>query len=673
MLTMKNRSFSVVAGLFVLLYGVSLRGQETSQNLQKVRQESIAGFENGDFRSALSGFRRLMDLDPGNAMHSYHAGICMVELNEELDRAIELLYGASKRGVPSDVSFYLGMAYQRNYNFAVGIRYFNRFEVNASRQELKEYNVKHYISSCRSAKELTATYNPYEVLNVTFLDLFDSLQFSQIKMKGGELQRKPDSYFQEDEDRKGLTSLMFIPPKATRGRYLYYAGYGRSSKQGAQLFRVKKGVAKAWNDPEEIKALNSDGDEIMPYFDPIGNDLYFASNGRSGIGGYDLYKTHYDSERDEWTEPINLGFPINSAMDEYLFLPGSDLGMVMFFTNRQGTDSTVTVYRLHLVEPKKKTGANDFTMLKEIAHLGGVASEILVDLEDMAASDEDQVSDDGVAVDKRSADQAQPEITAVKILSEPPKKSAYQKTLAEALRHQAVSDSLKDLATSARIKVRESDDPNDRWVWQKQIMLWEKKARDQESLADALYAQMEEERVASQKNPAVSIPETIEVDRVIDDLTVYRYTPGSESTVTTDIGGEPGTPPAPTYPSSTKANSEPVSESVINRFDILGQSPYSATNPIPIDVVLPGGIFYRIQLGAFSTAVEPEAFQGISPVTGERLADRGLIKYYAGKFSRYQNASEALTRVRSNGYEDAFVVAWYNGTPITTQRAKQLE
>ena len=45
-----------------------------------------------------------------------------------------------------------------------------------------------------------------------------------------------------------------------------------------------------------------------------------------------------------------------------------------------------------------------------------------------------------------------------------------------------------------RIKVRESDDPNDRWVWQKQIMVWEKKAHDEEEFADELYAQMEEER-----------------------------------------------------------------------------------------------------------------------------------------------------------------------------------
>ena len=40
---------------------------------------------------------------------------------------------------------------------------------------------------------------------------------------------------------------------------------------------------------------------------------------------------------------MNLGFPINSTRDELLLLPGSDLGMLMFFSNRQGGDSLVTV------------------------------------------------------------------------------------------------------------------------------------------------------------------------------------------------------------------------------------------------------------------------------------------------------------------------------------------
>ncbi len=302
--------------------------------------------------------------------------------------------------------------------------------------------------------------------------------------------------------------------------------------------------------------------------------------------------------------------------------------MVLFFSTRQGTDSTVAVYRVHLVEPKEEIAKNDFKKRREIAQLGGAAETMLAGLD--KAKNIPQVSE---------VPKAEPV-------------SLYQETLAGALRHQAVSDSLKDLAANARIRIRESEDPNDRWVWQKQIMVWEKSARDEEAEADLLYERMEMERSTGTNKPAVNPPETISVDRVIDDLTVYRFV-------------EPGSQSAP------EASAPVVPR--INRFELLSQSPYTVENPIPMDEPLPRGTYYRIQLGAFGAEVGPEAFEGISPISGEHMRERGLVKYYAGKFSRYEDASTAIPRVHSQGYEDAFIVSWYNGIPVSTQKAKQLE
>ena len=263
MFTPATKYFFCAAGLFFLLFAPSMYGQEMHQDLNKVQKQTMASFEDGDFRSALTGFRVLMDRDPGNALHSYYTGICLVELNEQLDEAIELLYSASVKGVPNDVYYYLGSAYHRDYNFLDAQKYYGRFELKATRQEMKELNIKHLISTCRSAREITATYNPCQVMNVTFIDLHDSVQFSQIKMKGGQLQRKPLTYFRANEERSDLSSLMFMPANTVRGNYIYYTGFSRNEKGGAQLFRVKKGVGRSWGDPEEVKDLNSDGDEIL--------------------------------------------------------------------------------------------------------------------------------------------------------------------------------------------------------------------------------------------------------------------------------------------------------------------------------------------------------------------------------------------------------------------------
>lgn len=643
--------------------GPKLQGQENLENTQLLLDGSVTRFEKGEYRSALQGFRKLMDQYQGEPLYRYYAGRCLVEVNDQLDEAIELLYHASQGNVPKDVTFYLGMAYHRFYNFGEARKYYERYGISANRQEKKEYNIKHHLATTRSAEEITAVYNPFEVMNVTFLDLGDSLQYSQVKMKGGHLARKPDIFYVGEEDSADLSQLMFILPRPMRGDYQYFAGKRKNGKGGTQLFRVKKLTGNSWSVPEELSSLNTDGNEILPYFDPIEEDLYFASDGYFGIGGYDLYRSHYDRERDQWTEPMNLGFPVNSAMDDYLLLPGTDLGMVLFFSNRQGTDSTMAVYRVHLSEPKKKTAANNTKMLREIAQLGGVAEEILADLQRIQ-SPEEALREGPRSAHVAPANEAPASVLPVSVpakgTAETGSQSAYQFYLAEALTHQALSDSLKDLAAEARRRVRESDDPNDRWVWQKQIMLWEKRARDEEGMADFLYAKMEGEKVAMTSSSAVNPPETLEVHKVIGDMTVYRYT-GQVSNPESDSRSTPAAAAQETTPAP------------INRFDILNHPPYTDEQPIPMDVALPRGTFYRIQLGAFGSTLEPGSFGGITPITGEYVSDKRLIKYYAGKFSRYEDASTALPRIQSLGYEDAFIVAWYNGIQVTTQKAKQLE
>lgn len=649
-----------VAGTLILFPQMPLSGQSQPEELLQPEQDAYNLFESAKYREALAGFRDLLRVNPGRSDLHYYVGRCLVELGDDLDEAIEHLYrSVNGNDVRGDAAYYLARAHHLNYNFSEALKYYRQFELKASRQQRKEYRIDHLRATCRSAMEITSAYNPYEVMNVTFIDLLDSAQFSQIKMKGGHLQYKPAAYGGQNETRENHTELMFLSPNAVRGEYAFFAAHGKNSRVGTQLFRVRKGPGNAWGDPEEVKALNTDGNEILPYFDPVENDLYFATDGRLGIGGFDLYRAHYDSDRDQWSEPMNMGFPINSTMDEFLLLPGTDLGMMMFFSNRQGPDSMVTVYRVHLIEPKRETDIQDHQMLQEIAGMGGVADQIQAELEALAS--EAYPPEVTHAANTESTEEATytPVITPVKILDPSDAGIFALQIKAEAERHQLKADSLKQLAADARFRINESDDPNDLWVWQKQIILWEKKARDQQEMAGELFALYEAEE-ARQKNAGYRIPDTIEEDTVMNGITVYRFTNSAAS------DGEPGTPPK-------QALSKQEKEDGMNRFRILDQSPYEEARSIPMDVPIPPGTFYRIQLAVYSAEVETGTFKGITPITGERLPDRGLVKYYAGKFSRYSDASSALARIQSRGFEDAFIVAWYNGKPITTHRAKQLE
>jgi len=83
------------------------------------------------------------------------------------------------------------------------------------------------------------------------------------------------------------------------------------------LFLVERRTEAKWGKPWKItKSINSSDDEIAPIWLEDGKTIVFSSKGLKGLGGYDLYKTVYDAETKTFTEPENLGYPINS--------PGND-------------------------------------------------------------------------------------------------------------------------------------------------------------------------------------------------------------------------------------------------------------------------------------------------------------------------------------------------------------
>ena len=104
----------------------------------------------------------------------------------------------------------------------------------------------------------------------------------------------------------------------------------------------------------------------------------------------------------------------------------------------------------------------------------------------------------------------------------------------------------------------------------------------------------------------------------------------------------------------------------------MPQSPYSETNPIPIDNPLPDGVVYKIQLGAFSKPLATNTFKGLSPISGERLPS-GITKYYVGLFRRFADAEDALRKVHEYGFKESYIIAFYNSKTINPERAKQLE
>lgn len=66
------------------------------------------------------------------------------------------------------------------------------------------------------------------------------------------------------------------------------------------------------------KAVNTENDEITPYYDSRVNKLYFASNGWVTMGGFDIFSA--DGGPSRYSNLTNLGYPINTSADELYYV-----------------------------------------------------------------------------------------------------------------------------------------------------------------------------------------------------------------------------------------------------------------------------------------------------------------------------------------------------------------
>lgn len=108
----------------------------------------------------------------------------------------------------------------------------------------------------------------------------------------------------------------FVTPD---GKYLLYAS-NRSGGQGN--FDIWYAPLNTDGEPGSFlnlgKNINTKGDDEAPYYTSASNALVFASNGRVGMGGFDLFESK-GSLPNNFSEPVNLGYPVNSVKDDIYF------------------------------------------------------------------------------------------------------------------------------------------------------------------------------------------------------------------------------------------------------------------------------------------------------------------------------------------------------------------
>lgn len=107
---------------------------------------------------------------------------------------------------------------------------------------------------------------------------------------------------------------------------------------GVEDLYVSLKVGDQWSEPKNLGGeINTTFQELSPSLSPDGKTLYFSSNGRRGIGSFDVYMTQRkDDTWRNWTPPVNLGPDINTTGRELFFRMQGDFALYTSTTNSDG-------------------------------------------------------------------------------------------------------------------------------------------------------------------------------------------------------------------------------------------------------------------------------------------------------------------------------------------------
>lgn len=105
------------------------------------------------------------------------------------------------------------------------------------------------------------------------------------------------------------------------GELLYFASERPGGFGGSDIYVCTKDSRGEWSKVKNLGAsINTEFDEDGPFIDYSGKTLYFSSEGKKGMGGFDIFKANLiNIDKNEWSEPENMGYPINSPDDDIYF------------------------------------------------------------------------------------------------------------------------------------------------------------------------------------------------------------------------------------------------------------------------------------------------------------------------------------------------------------------
>jgi outer membrane protein OmpA-like peptidoglycan-associated protein len=139
------------------------------------------------------------------------------------------------------------------------------------------------------------------------------------------------------------------PTMSADGNTIIFSSDRENGFGGADLYIITKNKFGDWGAASNMGGvINTPFTEKSPFLSPDGKTLYFTSEGHPGYGGLDLFISV--NENGKWSEPVNLGRPLNSPDDDSYFTIGGSGETGYFASTRKGGFGDLDLYSIKIPE-----------------------------------------------------------------------------------------------------------------------------------------------------------------------------------------------------------------------------------------------------------------------------------------------------------------------------------
>ena len=451
---MKPKIFILSLFLFISFYYFPQQAPTSGSDFKEKFEAANSLMEDNFYEFALEIWMELVNDNPQNSNLNYKTGYCLLQSSSNKKEALKYLNTAKNnikekyfpldhalQTAPIETYYYLGKSFHLNYQPDSAIFYFNKFIQSSGNKHFLREMVYLDIKQCDVAKNQLKNPKGYrlenigETINSEYPDFSpvitadESMLFftsrrlrtdsNQVSNRGiyspqdgkyfedvyvsyknfktnqwgspeladfsrpnsnqatvsvsadgqflyfykDDIEGNGDIYVSERDDDNYYSpkklSAVNSPAWETHvtssieGNKMFFVSDREGGYGGRDIYRLVKLPNGEWSEPFNVgPPINTPFDEDSPFLHPDGKTFYFSSNGEKSMGGFDIFHTQLDDEG-KWADPVNMGYPLNTVEDDLYFTTNADGKNGFYASSNEGGYGEKDIYKVYLGDGKE--------------------------------------------------------------------------------------------------------------------------------------------------------------------------------------------------------------------------------------------------------------------------------------------------------------------------------